>query len=366
MIEQQHKLLFELDARWAVLSAQCNHLPKILVFQQSSDIVAGRSLNNIEAAYLNNPLLMSELQQRMVGSSIDLTKSALTTHVTSSLQLMSSDINCVKDARVLIVDDNDINIEVAIGILSSLPIHFVQASNGDEAIQRLLDSGDQPIHSILMDCQMPILNGYDCTKRVRQGEAGEAYINVPIVAMTASAMMGEREKCIDAGMNDYVTKPIAAERLIEAVLSAILSSYQATVISADEHESVALGWDKAIAIARLMDNNALFCDICTMYCQTTPKQLADLASAIKCSQFEVARQLSHSLKGLSSSIGASELQMQFHSLEIAAQTQDRSKMVLQLGQIEPRYRQLLIAIQDYLAANDISSEGVLSTTSARA
>ncbi|WP_110456046.1 ATP-binding protein [Shewanella algidipiscicola] len=366
VIEQQHELLFELDARWTALSAQCNHLPKILVFQQSSDIVSGRSLNNIEAAYLNNPLLMSELQQRMVGSSIDLTKSALTTHVTSSLQLMSSDINCVKDARVLIVDDNDINIEVAIGILSSLPIHFVQASNGDEAIQRLLDSGDQPIHSILMDCQMPILNGYDCTKRIRQGEAGEAYINVPIVAMTASAMMGEREKCIDAGMNDYVTKPIAAERLIEAVLSAILSSYQATAISAGEHESVALGWDKAIAIARLMDNNALFCDICTMYCQTTPKQLADLASAIKCSQFEVARQLSHSLKGLSSSIGASELQMQFHSLEMAAQTQDRSKMVLQLGQIEPRYRQLLIAIQDYLAANDISSEDVLSTTSARA
>ena len=61
---------------------------------------------------------------------------------------------------------------------------------------------------ILMDCQMPNLNGYDCTKAIRQGKAGQQYQDVVIIAMTASAMAGDREKCLSVGMNDYITKPI--------------------------------------------------------------------------------------------------------------------------------------------------------------
>ncbi|WP_348707759.1 ATP-binding protein [uncultured Pseudoalteromonas sp.] len=108
---------------------------------------------------------------------------------------------------VLIVDDNMINIEVSKAILRDSHVHIESASDGLEAIEELNNSETQ-FDLILMDCQMPNLNGYDCTKAIRQGKTGDKYQDVVIIAMTASAMAGDREKCLSVGMNDYITKPI--------------------------------------------------------------------------------------------------------------------------------------------------------------
>ena len=98
---------------------------------------------------------------------------------------------------VLIVDDNEINIAVAVGSLEFLPIYVKTASNGEQAIEALKFSRieGKPIRCILMDCQMPILNGYQACEKIRAGDAGNEFINIPIIAMTANAMMGEKEKC---------------------------------------------------------------------------------------------------------------------------------------------------------------------------
>ncbi|KPZ69349.1 Signal transduction histidine-protein kinase BarA [Pseudoalteromonas sp. P1-26] len=108
---------------------------------------------------------------------------------------------------VLIVDDNMINIEVSKAILRDSLVHIESASDGLEAIE-VLNNSETQFDLILMDCQMPNLNGYDCTKAIRQGKTGEKYQDVVIIAMTASAMAGDREKCLSVGMNDYITKPI--------------------------------------------------------------------------------------------------------------------------------------------------------------
>jgi signal transduction histidine kinase/CheY-like chemotaxis protein len=108
---------------------------------------------------------------------------------------------------VLIVDDNMINIEVSKAILRDSHVHIESASDGLEAIE-VLNNSDTQFDLILMDCQMPNLNGYDCTKAIRQGKTGPRYQDVVIIAMTASAMAGDREKCLSVGMNDYITKPI--------------------------------------------------------------------------------------------------------------------------------------------------------------
>ncbi|MCP4954940.1 MAG: response regulator, partial [Photobacterium aquimaris] len=108
---------------------------------------------------------------------------------------------------VLIVDDNMINIEVSKAILRDSHVHIESASDGLEAIE-VLNNSETQFDLILMDCQMPNLNGYDCTKAIRQGKTGEKYQDVVIIAMTASAMAGDREKCLSVGMNDYITKPI--------------------------------------------------------------------------------------------------------------------------------------------------------------
>lgn len=113
------------------------------------------------------------------------------------------------EKRILLVEDNAINQIVAVGILEDLGLSADVANNGLEAIQALLNSPpDNPYELILMDCQMPELDGYEATRKIRNGDAGDHFRNITIIAMTANAMQGDREKCIDAGMNDYLSKPI--------------------------------------------------------------------------------------------------------------------------------------------------------------
>jgi signal transduction histidine kinase len=115
-----------------------------------------------------------------------------------------------KDIRILLVEDNRINQVVAIQILESFNLTCDVAENGAIALAKLKVSLkiNIPYTCVLMDCQMPTLDGYEATKRIRLGECGDSYKNIPIIAMTANAMEGDREKCISTGMNDYIAKPI--------------------------------------------------------------------------------------------------------------------------------------------------------------
>ncbi len=111
--------------------------------------------------------------------------------------------------RVLVVEDNEVNQLVAAGLLESLGCSVAIASDGVEAVQQL--SGQHEYDVVLMDCRMPRLDGFDATRQVRRQEPVGR--RVPIIAMTASAMEGERERCLDAGMDDYLTKPIDTAEL---------------------------------------------------------------------------------------------------------------------------------------------------------
>ncbi|MCJ8314978.1 MAG: ATP-binding protein [Pseudomonadales bacterium] len=111
-------------------------------------------------------------------------------------------------ANVLLVEDNQVNQLIADGLLQEFELNVSIANNGLEAIQMLNNAHKDDIQLILMDCHMPIMDGYIATMNIRKGDAGEQFKDIPIIAMTANAMQGDREKCINAGMNDYVSKPI--------------------------------------------------------------------------------------------------------------------------------------------------------------
>jgi len=116
--------------------------------------------------------------------------------------------------KILLVEDNRINIVVATMKLKEMGLSAEIACNGEEALSILKSSsGDTPFTLILMDCQMPMMDGYETTKQIRSGKAGECYPNIPIIAMTANAMKGDKEKCLNSGMNDYLPKPINSEEL---------------------------------------------------------------------------------------------------------------------------------------------------------
>ena len=123
---------------------------------------------------------------------------------------------------VLIVEDNAVNMLVAEGLLKKLNLQFKKAFNGQECIDLLeTQDKDRPFTVILMDCQMPVMDGYTATAKIRAGTVGDDYKNIPIIAMTANALKGDKEKCFTYGMTGYVAKPIALKTLSEQLLIAI-------------------------------------------------------------------------------------------------------------------------------------------------
>jgi CheY-like chemotaxis protein len=118
-------------------------------------------------------------------------------------------------ARILLAEDNIINQKVALRILEKkLGYHADVVTNGKEAID-LLEKFDYDL--LLMDCQMPEMDGYEATRNIRDENSPVRNHGIPIIAMTANAMKGDREKCLEAGMDDYISKPINIKRLAEVV-----------------------------------------------------------------------------------------------------------------------------------------------------
>ena len=116
----------------------------------------------------------------------------------------------------MLVDDNQINQLVAQGILEDLGLLVEVAMDGKEAIDALRSGLDsQPFDLVFMDCRMPVMDGYEASGLIREGKAGESNSAIPIIAMTANTMKGDREKCIAAGMDDYLGKPIEPDEIEE-------------------------------------------------------------------------------------------------------------------------------------------------------
>ncbi|WP_125717629.1 hybrid sensor histidine kinase/response regulator [Pseudoalteromonas rubra] len=121
-----------------------------------------------------------------------------------------------KHTRVLLVEDNKVNQLVAVRILEHLGVTTDIAENGLEALEKLREADEtQPYTLVLMDCQMPKMDGYEATRRIRTSQAGSLQADIPIIAMTANAMQGDKQKCLDAGMDDYITKPIEPTKVTE-------------------------------------------------------------------------------------------------------------------------------------------------------
>jgi PAS domain S-box-containing protein len=117
--------------------------------------------------------------------------------------------------RILLVEDVKVNVMVATGFINAMGHELDTAENGVIALEKLR-TNDYDI--VLMDCQMPELDGYQCTAAIRSGTSGVRNPKIPIIAMTAHAMSGDREKCIEAGMDDYISKPIEQKLLVKAIL----------------------------------------------------------------------------------------------------------------------------------------------------
>lgn len=268
----------------------------------------------------------------------------------------TSPIEKLIDATVLVVDDNDINLEVACGLLEPLGLEFRTAHNGQQAIDVLIQSNQNgaPIQCVLMDCQMPVMNGYDCTRRIREGDAGSIYRNIPIIAMTANAMSGEREACLEAGMSDYITKPLSFKHLLEKV-SRWVGDYKRSTSSdskqsqslVEDAESLAT-WDPELSLSRFLGNKALLERICRMFLDSAEEHFKQLEKDTESMNYKAIKSTSHRMKGICGDIGAVRIHHYFSLLELAADKEERTeiKTLFQLTRVELPH--VIAALETYL------------------
>jgi len=227
-------------------------------------------------------------------------------------------------ARVLLVEDNRINQMVLAGVLSNLNLHADIANNGVEALAQLKNSSaDNPFEIIIMDCQMPELDGYEATAAIRKGQAGERYINIPIIAMTANAMKGDREKCLDFGMDDYVAKPI--DRVVfKGKLCTWLGERKPLYLEKEFNKllvnSIPTGLDKALVVwtkesflRRIRNNMILAKKLIEVFLEESPYLIRKLIIAMNSNQLTEVISLAHKFKGSAKNMGGEKLA---HILEL--------------------------------------------------
>jgi signal transduction histidine kinase/DNA-binding response OmpR family regulator len=229
-------------------------------------------------------------------------------------------------ARVLVAEDNEVNQEVALAYLAMLGCHVTIANDGVEAVARARDGS---FDLILMDCMMPRLDGFGATRAIRELEAAAPdRQRLPIVALTASALLGEREKCLAAGMDDFLTKPLALEDLRQMVARSIVVAHRTgpdepvTGPSSPDPGAAAQGHLDAAALDRLRqvvtaDGRTLLNKLIGVFLVDVPTRLKALSDAMRRGDAAEVRLIAHTLKSSAATLGAGDLAANLAELEIA-------------------------------------------------
>ena len=226
---------------------------------------------------------------------------------------MAADLRTLAGARVLLVEDNEINQELAVELLSSNGIHVLVANNGQEALD-MLDG--EPFDGVLMDCQMPVMDGYTATRKLRMDPR---FKDLPVLAMTANAMAGEREKVLEAGMNDHIAKPINVQDMFRCMANWISPSnpvlLEAPVPAAELPVPELDGIDTASGLARTLGKRDLYLKLLRRFRLSHAHFVSEFEAAVDGENWELASRMAHTLKGLAGSIGADALQQASATLE---------------------------------------------------
>ncbi len=251
------------------------------------------------------------------------------------------------NANILIVEDNLTNQIVVKDMLEILNNTVDIATNGKEAIT-LLKKNKYDL--VFMDCHMPLMDGYQATAVIREFNADERNHNIPIIAMTASAMSGDREKCLDSGMNDYMTKPIELsiiQQKIQKWLPNLNKKSNQKIKPAVQNKMTQLFNFDAIN-SRLSGNQVLVVKVCNTFINTATKNLENLTQAIENKDLDKIKKLAHAIKGASATIGCTLLQNHSEVLEDKAKEGDFSSIKLQFNQLKTCFYDSIEAIKTKL------------------
>ena len=321
----------------------CQELP--LVFLSSLDQLeySSQNLNINAAAYINKPIKQSQLEKVLAGIlGGGMVNSTQKSKIQSNIKLAEE-----LPLKILLAEDNVVNQKVAINILKNLGYRVDVAANGLEVLAALRR---QSYDVVLMDVQMPEMDGLTATRQICTEWAKEK--RPRIIAMTANAMQGDRENCLAAGMDDYISKPVRLEALTTALSKCSLTetTTETDIVPTPEPE-------KIIDLAVLQElkeiaggESELLVEVIDCYLEDSPKLLDEMSQAIQQQQAILLQRSAHSMKSSSASVGASNLSELCKELEYIGRegtTEGADKI---LSQAQAEYMLVETALRSELQA----------------
>jgi PAS domain S-box-containing protein len=225
----------------------------------------------------------------------------------------TSKLQYIRGARILLIEDNEVNRIVAIELLEQARLDVDIAENGIIALEKLKKN---QYDCALMDIQMPIMDGYQTTRSLRNIESCQ---HLPVIAMTANAMSNDRSKCLQAGMDDFISKPILPEILYATLLKWIKPRVPGAISSDPNIHAETIpylyGIDSSIGLQHTAGNQSVYRKILLKFAENHALTMNEIGSAFAGNEFEKAYHLVHTLKGLAGSLGAQQLQGHLLRLE---------------------------------------------------
>ncbi|MBI3738152.1 MAG: response regulator, partial [Chloroflexi bacterium] len=260
--------------------------------------------------------------------------------------------------RILLAEDNAINQKLAVVLLQKAGYSVHTVDNGKQAVEQVEQA---PYNAILMDVQMPELDGFEATQQIRKMEEGQGR-HIPIIAMTAHALKGDRERCLEAGMDDYVSKPLEPQFLL-SVLERWIQPAEETepaltfdvpkgeskmdTTSASNRDEKPLDLDSALH--RFENDRVFFTEMCGEFMTNLSVRLDELRASLKANDAGALGRLAHNLKGVSANFSAGPLSHLALELEMCGKAEDLSDAPVLLDKLEAEAQRL----KEFLAEEKI-------------
>ncbi|MBX3649957.1 MAG: response regulator [Burkholderiales bacterium] len=268
-------------------------------------------------------------------------------------------------ARLLLAEDNEINQQIAVELLEGRGARVEVAGNGREAVSKVLAGGPEAYDLVLMDLQMPEMDGYEAVRRIR---AEARFSKLPVIAMTAHAMAEERERCFAAGMNDHIAKPIDPETMFSTLLRWLPHLQQRAAAPAAVQKSggnlVIAGIDAAAGLKRVAGNADLYRKLLGKYVTAQAGAAREIRKALSVGDRITAERVAHTVKGVSGNIGAVAVQEAAARLEAAVRAGNGTEA--QIMQLDEALAAAIGAIQDALGPGAVAEPAIATIDAADA
>jgi len=261
-----------------------------------------------------------------------------------------STVRANRQARILLAEDNLTNQEVAVAMLKKLGYSADLVANGAAALEALRKA-DYDV--VLMDCEMPEMDGYEATKRIRDLRAGTRNPRIPIIAVTADAMTGDRDRCLQAGMSDYIAKPVELRILADVLEKWLNPPASAGEVSTRAGQSPAntevvfnqTVFNQAVfnqedLLARLMGDKGLASKVIAGFLDDAPRQLRTLKKMLEEGDAVGARRQAHTLKGAAATMSAEPLRALCAEAQDAAAAMELSRALALLPRLQEQFELL--------------------------